>query len=374
MKIAILTQPLAHNYGGILQAYALQEYLEKMGHEAQVVCHKGNQRLTFRTVLSIGKRFVKSWSGRNQGPVVPVWLDSKRNKILYGNTDAFIGKYLHTTANTNRFERLNSEGFDAYITGSDQVWRPCYNRYTLDAMFLTFVDNPKAVKISYAASFGVSDWEFSPTQTRMAREALTSFRAVSVREDSGVELCRKYLDREAVQLIDPTMLWDKEDYLSLVPDAEKNNSQNGIFTYIFSSSPGKENLIKKTADYLKDHTFSVYTDAVYNEEYREYVVPPVEKWLEGFHKARFVITDSFHGVVFSILFNKPFFAVGNRQRGLARFDSVLKLFSLEDRLIGENEILTVEKLNDPVDWTTVNQILDRERERSRQFLTMSLLS
>ncbi len=230
-------------------------------------------------------------------------------------------------------------------------------------------------KIAYAASFGVDEWEFSKNQTFKYRKLLNLFDAVSVREDSAVELCHKYFGVKAQHVLDPTLLLNKEDYISLVEKNNTKKSDGDLFIYILDKSPVKDEIIDSIAKQYNLNSFSVFPQKEFSDVDRKYIqeciYPPVEQWIRAFMEAEFVITDSFHGSIFSILFEKQFIAIGNRERGLSRFKSLFKIFELEDRLIVDK--FDISLLNNTINYSIVNQILKLQKEQSLNYITEFLI-
>jgi exopolysaccharide biosynthesis predicted pyruvyltransferase EpsI len=153
------------------------------------------------------------------------------------------------------------------------------------------------------------------------------------------------------------MLLEQEDYRHLVGD--KHCNRGNLFCYVLDKSEEIKNVIKTIADYTGKQTFTsmpALSDSAYNlyGDIERCVYPPVEDWLSAFMEAEMVVTDSFHGTVFSIIFNKPFWVVGNEGRGMARFNSLLSLFGLEDRLITAESARSID-FNTPINWIKVNQ-------------------
>ena len=167
-------------------------------------------------------------------------------------------------------------------------------------MFLRFVSKPNVKKLAYAASFGIDEWDYSPELTKECSRLAKEFMAISVREGSGIVLCNKHLDVEAVQVIDPTLLLDKADYEQLCADIPVESTP---FTavYVLDKSLPKMQLIQKLASEigLPTKIFSAHHGMTLS----------IEEWLAMFRDARYLITDSFHGTAFSIIFNKPFVAI-----------------------------------------------------------------
>jgi hypothetical protein len=373
MKIGILTQPLHNNYGGLLQNFALQTVLNELGHEVYTInISRKEHHLTFMKMASIAKRSFLRILGHDI--VIRAWPTEQESEVISQNTRQFVKRNIKTTKPITQKlnQRLIKEyEFDAYIVGSDQVWRPCYSPQQ-PTYFLDFLKNNSNVKkLAYAASFGVSEWEFNKKQTIYYGELLKLFDAVSVREDSGVKLCKRYFDVDATHLLDPTMLLNKEEYVSLVEKMNISKSPGNLFIYILDKNEDKSAIVNSVADQFKLDPFSAMPTRSFYEPGRkdinDCVFPPVEEWIRGFIDAEFVVTDSFHGTVFSILFNKPFIAIANKSRGLTRFESLLKLFQLEDRLIFSYKDLNMNGLKE-IDWEKVNAILKRERKKSKLFL------
>lgn len=370
MKIGILTLPLHTNYGGILQAYALQTVLERMGHEVSLIeTHRKPLKLPlWKAPLSYGKRILKNISGHS----FPIFYEQKINRetpIIRQYTDKFIYKYIKRRIVDN-YTDVHENDFDAIIVGSDQIWRPKYFP-NIETAYLDFTEGWNIKRVAYAASFGTDDWEYTSKQTKECGRLLQSFDAVSVRENSGVNLCHNHFHFLATHVLDPTMLLEPGDYIKLFEMADTPKSPGTLLTYILDETPGKTALIKKIAKDKGLVPFRVNSKVVnINAPLKERIQPPVEQWLRGFYDAEFVITDSFHACVFSILFNKPFLVIGNQERGLSRFISLLSIFELEDRLIDCNSSFDIR--TDNIQWNKVMALLSYNRKKSRNFLTNQL--
>lgn len=374
-NIGILTQPLHQNYGGLLQAYALQSTLKKFGYTPYIIDRnpKYLKASLMRRIASHVKTTAYKIMGRKRA--YTCFLTNKERSIIALNTDCFINQCIQPKSeklysNQEIAQYVNRINPFALIVGSDQVWRPMYSPH-LPTYFFDFAKNNKEVKrLSYAASFGVSNWEFSKEQEDIARELIHLFDAVSVREDSGVGLCAKYLNCKAEHVLDPTMLLSKEDYIELAKIENEPISEGDLFTYVLDKTDRKKEFIAKISEELGLKSFEVMpkkkiTRSNINKNIDDCVYPTVTKWIRAFMDAKFVVTDSFHGCVFSILFNKPFIALGNKDRGLARFQSLLAMFNLEDRLNSDD-------VTQPIDWNGVNSALSQLRVKSMKFLEDNL--
>lgn len=367
MRIGILTLPLHTNYGGILQAYALQTVLERMGHEVHVIEKKRHllsmpiQKMPF----CYGKRIVKNIIGRK----CPIFYEQKYNReqpIIRQNTDKFIKKYIHI-AEYDDFSDIKESEYDAIVVGSDQVWRPKYfGLNQIENAYLKFAEGWNIKRIAYAASFGTDEWEYNSKQTSECGRLLRMFDSVSVREDSGVDLCKRYFGVDAQHVLDPTMLLGKEDYIKLFTDANTPKSKGNLLCYILDETEEKKALIKRVADEKGLIPFNVKSQSDdINSPVSERIQPPLEQWLRGFYDAEFVVTDSFHACVFSILFNKPFIVYGNKARGMSRFMSLLNALGLHDRFLAN---LKENILLDDINWNNVKRPFYKERITAGNFL------
>lgn len=379
LKIGILTQPLHDNYGGLLQAYALKEVLKSLGHEVVIINRQFPSVKIWRLMGSTLKRIIKEKTFIDQKKLTKYQLS-----VISKETVKFRGKYIKELSkpiqSTKEMKTLNNNGFDAFIVGSDQCWRPVYSPNIYN-YFLDFTKgNNKIKRISYAASFGVSDWEFTKKQTVKCRKFLRKFDTVSVREDSGVKLVEKYFDRKnVIHVLDPTMLLQKSNYLKIIKQDNIGFSKGRLKVYVLDKSNEKNKFIKLAETALELKVFEVMPKKrvqdhmVNNSNITDFQYPNPTQWLKGFSDAEFVITDSFHGTLFSILFNVPFITISNEQRGIARFSSLLKMFGFSNRLVTDMDKADLDfLLNKDIDWSFANKVIDIERAKALDFLTRSL--
>lgn len=373
MKIGIITLPLHVNYGGILQAYALQTALRNLGYTSEIIQRK---KVAFKLPLwkkipVYAKRVIKKYLLCDSSQII--LLEEKYNReydSVSKNTQDFICKYI-SLREINSFEDISEADFGCYIVGSDQIWRPRYFKNIENAFFF-FAKGWNVKRLSYAASFGTDDWEYSNDQARLCSSLLTKFNAVSVRELSGVDICSKYLYYDnAKHVLDPTMLLTCEDYLQLLCD-DGSKSEGDLLTYILDETNEKTQVVDEIAEKNGFKPFSVNANPEdINASLEERIVPPLENWIKGFRDAKFVITDSFHACVFSILFHKPFIVYGNKARGLARFQSLLSMFDLSDRLITSVADFKKDSMNE-IDWVKVDAGLEKYKNISETFLLENL--
>lgn len=382
MKIAILTLELHHNYGGILQNYALQIILKRMGHEVYTInLNRPKAKLSLkRAPFSILKRIVMKILGYRKGGII--FLEKKLNRdklIVEKNVRKFINDNIHLTEQYNtpkEIKAINDMGFDAIIVGSDQVWRIPYVYPNIQTYFLDFITNKNIKKLTYAASFGTDEPEFSEQQMKMCGDLIKDFIFVSVRENAGINLIKdKYhwkCKREPVQTLDPTMLLSKDDYIKLFRNYTLE-SDGELFYYILDMTEDKQKVLDKLSNDLGYKPFTVkskknhWLDDPYDR-----VIPPLEIWLQAFNKAKYVFTDSFHGCVFSIIFNKDFVVYGNKNRGMSRFNSLMDMFNLNNRLIHSSTDYNNLLIKNKIDWLSVNEIKEIQKNKSIQLLSSFL--
>lgn len=369
MRIGVLTLPLHTNYGGILQAYALQRVLQDMGHDV-VLLDNYPQCPTLKPFPLQQMFYLKRLLMKVVAPHKALPLFYEKEAMVRYQKKEHIRQFYRQHVRHVPFGAdvtLNQNDFDAIIVGSDQVWRPMYSPNVFDA-YLSFAQGWSRVKrIAYAASFGTDAWEYTEEQTSECRRLAQIFDAVSVREESGVTLCKEHLSVDASWVLDPTLLVDTRHYKEHIAKADADYPSSMCFAYILDASEEKEAIFHRIAasQGLQSSSFQNVDDPDNGE------APSVESWLKAFHDAEYVFTDSFHGCVFSIIFNKPFVVYGNVNRGMARFHSLLSMLGLENRLLVTPED-AANVACQPIDWDAVNNRLSELRIQSLEFLTIAL--
>lgn len=377
MRIGVLTLPLNSNYGGVLQAYALQTVLRRMGHEAYEVELKKDMRWRYpplwKMPLSFGKRFLFKYILRHKHQKIFLERYERRvYPILIHNILGFISKYIQQY----KVEKLSGSigKFDAWICGSDQIWRYKYYPFfegDIGNVYLKFLGAESCKRISYAASFGTDEWEYPDAETKECKKWIGKFDAVSVREVSAKKLCATYYGIDAQHVLDPTMLLSRADYKQLIDNSSVLGNKGNLFCYILDDADDKQKVVVTIEKQLNLKAFFMNGDCGnFQEALENRIQPPIESWLRAFDESEFIITDSFHACVFSILFHKQFLVIGNQERGLARIYSLLSMFGLEDRLTSAS---TLDVKNIPsIDYSKVDVILDELRNKSISFLEKAL--
>ena len=381
MRIGIVTfWQTTDNYGQVLQAYALQKYLLLNGHEPFFIRYNFIERKLHKPLW---KRLLKK---------VLVFPEIKRlqrekreryniEKDKKSNAERLFSEFRKThfifsekSYNTLQELRTDSPKADCYIAGSDQVWAQLLNIDDNKVFFLDF--GPKRIlRISYAASFAMMT--YPPTLCKRLKKQLSHFNAISVREDSGVEICAS-VGVKAQKVLDPTLLIDKQNYQGLISSISRKE-KSYVYIYSLNIESPKDigwNKIKKYADC---HNWNVIVtsssgyitgDGVWNNEKVQLEKATIEEWLSNIVHSNLFVTTSFHGVVFAIILQKDFVYVplkGKYAKGNNRALNLLSSLNLSERVYSEDNSFerVIENL---IDWDVVSRLLQKERKISEDFL------
>lgn len=370
MKILLVVFPLHYSHGSLLQTFALYSKLKELGNEVTILNREPDKRSCPRYALSVLKRIVKRMFFGSKGAIFYKGAFPQR---IMENLNEFIGlmeEDLVTVCSTRELhDYVCSHELDAFVVGSDQTWRPRFVANVMD-YWLDFARERNAVKVAYAPSFGTDVWEYSDEEATRCKALAKLFTAVSVREKGGVKLCREYLGVEPVHVLDPTLLYDSSFYMKLVKQVP--STSHTCQCYFLDRTDEKLAIANQlavrrhlTLNYVNTRTEDV--DAPLEER----IAPSISQWLSGFASGELIVVDSFHAMVFSIIFEKDFVAIGNAGRGMARFESLLGELGLSDRLVltPKDAMQAVEK---PIDWNEVERRLENWRLSSIDFLKNAL--
>ena len=375
-KIAILTQPLITNFGGTLQAFALQKLLTKKGYDVEIINYQYHQISDVKKFLSIIKNRIL---GKNK--IYPFF--EKELDLIRMEHKRFIKIYMKCSKIIYSVNDLKGyfkeKKFDAVVVGSDQVWRVAYSP-RIESFFLDFLDdNEKIKKVAYSASFGIDNWQFNKEKTIEIQKLIHKFDAIAVREVSAVGICNEFLNIEVQHTLDPTLLLEPRDYLELLSISDNVSCNKGkIFTYVLDNDNKKKEVIEKIAKKMNKDIFTnqpknKVKNNLFIKNYESYIYPSIENWIKSFHEADFIITDSFHGTVFSIIFNKPFISIVNNERGASRFESLLEQLGLASRMVYEISEISNNLLFEEIDYHLVNKKLSKLKMKSIKYLENSLI-
>lgn len=360
-KIGILTFNNSYNYGAVLQAFATQKFLSNMGNEAEFINYQNEYEYKYNKLFSYRKN-----------------LSLKRNIIILIKNTLFFSfwycnksfnKFIKSMPKTCRCnsEQLNNLNFDIIIAGSDQIWNPNIYGENMDWNFLLDF-NTKAKKISFASSLG--SYKISDEYKEKYLKCLNDFYAISVREDFAVKQLEDLGLNNIKKVCDPTMLLSSKEWKNIINiPYKKIKGKKYALVYLMSQYEEYEEQIKKIADFYNLKIVLVsfsnlkrkYVDC-YAKSYN-----PLE-FLNILNDAELVLTNSFHGTVFSLLFSKNFFNLENIKNP-ERVKSLLKQMNLTDRIIKKNDdvINSLKNIKD-INYKKVQKEMEKFSKDSRDWL------
>lgn len=352
MRIGIITFHWGTNYGGVLQAFALQQFLKKEGHDVKIINY---------APYSFGDSFFKCFTKKPR--------TSFLNVISYFKEKHFVKFRKRNLNTTERYYSLaelqnNPPQMDAYISGSDQVWNPYVAEGYGKPYYLNF-GSANIKRIAYAVSLGCS--EYPENIMKGIKRDIDRFDAISVREKTGLEILNKYGFSNIKLLPDPTLLLQKEDFFSIIQEDKQVN--DFCFFYILQEN---QKLIHQVYSDIKKKK---EIEAI-NSKRMKNATMSIEDWLKNIKEAEFVITNSFHGIVFSILFEKKFVAIpveGKLEGMNDRLYTLLDKFNLRSQLleIYDSKILE-EKLNANINWHQIAQVKEDLKKEAIEFFNENL--
>lgn len=363
MRIDIITLHRAENYGSVLQTLALQVKLEELGHDVHVLDYYP-ERFTNKGLL----RRLRNKSDKLKNPIfllaakTLIYPSYLRKNHVFGN---FIDKYIRLKGpafqtNEDAAQKLSFDA-DAYCTGSDQVWNSHWNEGIEKALFLDFVPKGKLV-FSYASSIGLS--VLPQEEIEETKRLLERYECISVREDSGVKIVKELGRDDVVQCLDPTLLLSKEEWNRYV---DKHGKQ---VDYILTYNLHHDKRIDRYAEELSRK----YHLPIWNISYNWHDVvrkghlcwcPSVERFLWLIKNARYVIADSFHATVFSIIFERPFVTI-TPDVASSRISSILHALNLDERNL--TKFSDTSMIENPIDYKEVKGLLASEQMKSKDYL------
>lgn len=363
MKIINITMQAVNNYGSVLQTLATERIFRDLGYEVETLDYI-QENLQMDSVWKVIKYGGPGWKIKCKQIILQLLKrkDNRRAEIM----DEFRKKHIHLTKRYLSIKELEEDlpGADIFCTGSDQTWNPVLYGPS-KAYYLGFVpDNKK--KISFSASFGVDKL---PAKDKLeVKRLLSRYDAISVRESSGLEILEDLGIKEATLVLDPTLVVNSELWNKM--SSERMVSEDYIFVYQLNTSDRFVDYVNKVAKakglkviYVKSRVENRYNNATYIES------PKVEDWLSLFRYAKYVITDSFHGTLFSIIYKKEFVDIYPPNFS-SRLESILKLLGLENRHVKDFE--NYDWCADSIDYTKVDTIIETKKNETMAFLRKNL--
>lgn len=343
-KTGILNLQHTNNFGACLVAYALQTAIERCGSKAQVINYRPEKK-------------TRPFSGA-----------FRREKAAGRNFEKFRRRFLnltHVCRNMDDLSELNAS-LDSFVVGSDQVWRFRYVYRFLQEYLLAFAA-PSKTLFSYAASFGTDFWEGNDQATEIMREKLLRFNRISVREESGFAICREAFGSEAVRVLDPTLLLSAADYAPIIKESQLKLPGRYVAKMILDETPEAAAEVERLAKEKGWEVVDIYGSRKKIGGKEAMLCRPVGDWLKLLQNADYVVTDSFHCVCFSLIFEKQFICVVNPERGISRLDSLLGIFGLRDRLI--DSLKGFRPDGRETDYRQIERLLQVERKKAYRYLS-----
>lgn len=372
-KVGILTINDYTNYGNRLQNYATQEVVKSFGFEVKTIVNKTEyiKSKNTRRISNRLKRIIKMSPKKILNKTIKKikFIKNRISKTKQKKVENF-KKFTYDYINETNYE-IHEDNiisgldlkYDFFITGSDQVWNPTFG-HNSKIDFLTFASKEK--RIAFAPSFGISEIpkEYVDDFTKW----LNGFSKISVREKAGADIIKRLTGKNAEVLVDPTMLLNKEEWLDIAKPTINKPKSKYLLTYILGNLSKSKR--KRINDIAKKRGLEII-DLTDVNSHNIFVSGPRE-FLDLINSADLFLTDSFHGTIFSIIFNTPFVIFKRNDKLLdmtSRIDTILDKFDLKDRY--EMNLKQINKIYN-IDFNHTDEILENEKNKSFEFLKKSL--
>lgn len=378
-RVGIVTyRDIVDGKGRFLQAYALYNVIEKLGYKAEIIDYypstpeSGNAEILhkFKRAIKNPKRWNNYIKKLLHICMIKIYNDDfVESRRSY---ECFIRKNIRITEEKYYgYEKLLKAHFeyDAYVCGSDQIWNPYFQGLD-DAYYLRFA--PKDKRIAYAPSIGIT--QVNKEFRDILREKIIDIPYVSVREKSGAKIVSEIIGREVKNVLDPTLLLSQKWWYDLSEDDESRKPY--ILTFFFSNDKYPRKIAKKIAKIKGLEIISIpnsFAD-IFLKAHKEVPLGP-RKFVSLFKNASFICTESFHGVVLALIYNRPFYVFDrekteSKSNIFSRVLDLLEMVGLEDRILKNNQKLPNEI--DDIDYNKVNSILEIKKKNSLDYLKEAL--
>lgn len=364
-KIGIITFHSAHNYGAMLQAYALQHKLEE-NNTVEIINYRNNTIDNEYKVIKINhsglKNTIKS--------IISNIVYFPRNVKRYKKFNKFMNESLKLTKKYNSEKQLKEDfpKHDIYITGSDQVWNIEITNGLQDSYTLNF-GNDNIKRISYAASIGND--KVSSVDKKIYKEKLKNIDYISVREENAKKILEEEIEKEIEVVLDPTLLLEQKEWENGLKTL-KNEKEKYILAYVVSRDEEFIKIVNKLSEKtnLKVIHFSKKDDGIKNVLRRAYTEGPYE-FINLIKNAEYVVCTSFHATVFSIIFNKKFIVIPHRKTG-TRVTNLLKKLGLSNRAVSTLKEFEKTNYDEEMNYKEVHQKLEVLRKKSIEWLEAAI--
>lgn len=366
MNVKVITRHSPSNYGSLLQSIATVKTIEGLGHDCSIIDYQRPDERGLKGVLT--QVNCKAGFGNPLKKLAYIAIRYPIEKFALVRFDRMRKKYLKMTSRCSSHVDLKKISADAFITGSDQVWGPMMNGVYDSAYFLQFVGKDSR-KLAYAASFGKT--KFDESTVVAYKKMLSEYDKIAVREKSAVSLLEEWgLNNCLGQVLDPTLLLDKSEWMNLIVkknDFGKYKGKNYILVYQIHNDPKLSDYAKRLSKHFGMELVRV--NPMFHQILRggKFICcPDLSEFLSLIANALCIVTDSFHGTCFSINFGKQFIEILPNNATGTRNQSILELTGLSDRILCDfNDYSLVDKV---IDYGKVNELLEVERRKSLEVI------
>lgn len=366
MIVKVITRHAPSNYGSLLQSIATQTVINRLGYECEIIDYQRRDERGLKMILNLVSR-----KRDFNSPLKKMFYIAVRypiEKYAQCRFDRMRNRYLEMTKRCVTLEDLSQLDADAFMTGSDQVWGPVMTGMYDAAYFLQFATG-RAKRLSYAASFGKTN--FDATTTREYQRMLVSYDKITVREDSAVQMIEAWgAENCRGQVLDPTLLLNVDEWTDLLID-EKMQAKYANRKYILVYQIHNDKQLSSYALRLAAYTgLKLLRVNPFMHQVRRggklLLCPDVAEFLSLIKNATYIVTDSFHGTCFSLIFEKQFIEILPNNATGTRNQSILALTGLSDRIVTDFDDFSI--IDKMINYQPVREILTKERERSIKIL------
>lgn len=372
-KIGILTFHYSNNYGAILQSYALQSYLKKLGldNEIEIINYIPNNYKGHKIFNGFG--FKKRFWKMNINDINPLnilikfIIKNKNNKSQFEKFNQFRAVHFEMTHQIRDISELSFSDYKYIIVGSDQIWNPSQREKGI--YFLNFITDSNCTKISYASDSTIS--EYDKSQESCLKNWLLDFDYISVRNKHSYDFVHELINYEPEIVVDPTLLIDFAEF-----NLEDNSSKKYILTYILGKEiPGNhKSAIKKIKKHYPNIPVYAIVIPTMNFDFHKYAdkifynLGP-EEWLKMFYNASFIYTDSYHGTLFALKFHKPFLTYYTEKIRSTRFIDLSNRYKISNYIVQNVEEIDQNKsLQNKPNFAEIDKMIESHKNQSIKFI------
>ncbi len=368
MKVDIITRHSVPNYGSLLQSYATQKAIEKMGHESEIINYvRYEERYkNLASTLVKGKKWDKNFVLRTIYKIIQSPNYSKMYK-RFAKYKKEILKETELEYGSIKELEDNLPIADVYCSGSDQIWGSIGTVDYDEAYFLEFAKGRKC--ISYSSSFGKT--ELSEKLDRNLDNLLSKFSRILIREKSAKQLLENRNINNVEQVLDPTLLLSKNEWMKFSEKSTKKINGKYVLVYQLHDNKDFDKYAKKFAKFKNMKLLRISPSLYHITRSGKLIYLPTQyDFVKYFMNAEYILTDSFHATVFSIIFNRKFIDVLPPNKTGTRIQSILDLFGINNRILQSFDDMKL--IDEEIEYIKVNSRIEEEREKSLRLFKDSI--